>query len=47
MLGKHEFERLRSAAVFGDQARALLDRIAKGMREGVVSGWDPDPAPRH
>lgn len=27
-----EFDRLRSAAVFGDEARALLDRIAEDMR---------------
>jgi hypothetical protein len=27
-----EFDRLRSAAIFGDQARALLDRIAENVR---------------
>jgi hypothetical protein len=27
-----KFDRLRSAAVFGDQARALLDRIAEDIR---------------
>jgi hypothetical protein len=41
-----EFDRLRSAAVFRNEARVLLDRIAEDMRQGVRGSTAGTPTRR-